>query len=306
MTQLSIIFLGTGGSWPTVKRNVSSVALKRAGEILLFDCGEGTQRQFQKSSLSYMQTSKIFITHFHGDHFLGIPGLIQTMQLNDRDIPLYIYGPKGMNDILVQLLSLGYFKPNYPVISQELDGGDILEFEGYKINVIRANHGVPALAYCLVENMRPGKFDKPKALSLGIPEGPLFSKLQKGETISLKDGRKITPDVVLGPERKGRKIVFSGDTRPMKEMVEFAKDADVLIHEATFESELEDVAGEYGHTTAAQAAEIAKEANVEKLFLIHISPRYIDYRLLEEDARKIFKESFVPKDFQEIEVKLKK
>jgi ribonuclease Z len=306
MTQLSIIFLGTGGSWPTVKRNVSSVALKRAGEILLFDCGEGTQRQFQKSSLSYMQISKIFITHFHGDHFLGIPGLIQTMQLNDRDIPLYIYGPKGMNDILVQLLSLGYFKPNYPVISQELDGGDILEFEGYKINVIRANHGVPALAYCLVENMRPGKFDKPKALSLGIPEGPLFSKLQKGETISLKDGRKITPDVVLGPERKGRKIVFSGDTRPMKEMVEFAKDADVLIHEATFESELEDVAGEYGHTTAAQAAEIAKEANVEKLFLIHISPRYIDYRLLEEDARKIFKESFVPKDFQEIEVKLKK
>jgi ribonuclease Z len=306
MTQLSIIFLGTGGSWPTVKRNVSSVALKRAGEILLFDCGEGTQRQFQKSSLSYMQISKIFITHFHGDHFLGIPGLIQTMQLNDRDIPLYIYGPKGMNDLLVQLLSLGYFKPNYPVISQELDGGDILEFEGYKINVIRANHGVPALAYCLVENMRPGKFDKPKALSLGIPEGPLFSKLQKGETISLKDGRKITPDVVLGHERKGRKIVFSGDTRPMKEMVEFAKDADVLIHEATFESELEDVAGEYGHTTAAQAAEIAKEANVEKLFLIHISPRYIDYRLLEEDARKIFKESFVPKDFQEIDIKLKK
>ena len=306
MTQLSIIFLGTGGSWPTVKRNVSSVALKRAGEIILFDCGEGTQRQFQKSSLSYMQISKIFITHFHGDHFLGLPGLIQTMQLNDRDIPLHIYGPKGMNDLLVQLLTLGYFKPNYPVISHEVDGGDVLDFEGYKINIIRVNHGIPALAYCLVEDMRPGKFDKPKALSIGIPEGPLFSKLQKGETINLKDGRKITPNMVLGPPREGRKIVFSGDTKPIKEMVEFAKDADVLIHEATFESELEDVAGDYGHTTAYQAAEIAKKANVGKLFLIHISPRYMDYKMIEEDARKIFEESFVPKDFQEVEVKLKK
>jgi len=196
---------------------------------------------------------------------LGIPGLIQTVQLNDRDIPLYIYGPKGMNDLLVQLLSLGYFKPNYPVISQELDGGDILEFEGYKINVIRANHGVPALAYCLVENMRPGKFDKPKALSLGIPEGPLFSKLQKVKQSALRMVEKLLQMLSLDMSAKEENC-FSGDTRPMKEMVEFAKDADVLIHEATFESELEDVAGEYGHTTAAQAAEIAKEANVEKLF----------------------------------------
>jgi len=306
MTQLSIIFLGTGGSWPTVKRNVSSVALKRAGEIILFDCGEGTQRQFQKSSLSYMQISKIFITHFHGDHFLGLPGLIQTMQLNDRDLPLHIYGPKGMNNLLEQILSLGYFKPNYPIISHEVDDTDILDFEGYKINVLRVKHGVPALAYSLVEDIRPGKFDKPKALSIGIPEGPLFSKLQKGETITLKDGKKITSKMVLGPSRKGRKIVFSGDTKPIKEMIDFAKDADILIHEATFESELEDVAGDYGHTTAYQAAEIAKKANVEKLFLIHISPRYMDYKVIEEDACKIFKDSFVPKDFEEVEIKLKK
>ncbi len=305
MTQLSIIFLGTGGSWPTVKRNVSSVALKRAGEIILFDCGEGTQRQFQKSSLSYMQISKIFITHFHGDHFLGLPGLIQTMQLNDRVVPLHIYGPKGMNNLLEQILTLGYFRPNYPIVSHEVDEGDVLDFEGYKINVLRVKHGVPALAYALVEDMRPGKFDKPKALSMGIPEGPLFSKLQKGETITL-DNKKITSKMVLGPSRKGRKIVFSGDTKPIKEMVDFAKNADILIHEGTFESELEDVAGEYGHTTAYQAAEIAKKANVEKLFLIHISPRYMDYKVIEEDARKIFKESFVPKDFDEIEVNLKK
>ena len=306
MTQLSIIFLGTGGSWPTVKRNVSSVALKRAGEIILFDCGEGTQRQFQKSSLSYMQISKIFITHFHGDHFLGLPGLIQTMQLNDRDVPLYIYGPIGMNNLLEQILSLGYFKPNYPIISHEVEDADVLDFDGYKINVLRVKHGVPALAYSLVEDMRPGKFDKPKALSIGIPEGPLFSKLQKGETITLKDSRKITSKMVLGPSRKGRKIVFSGDTKPIKEMVDFAKDADILIHEATFESELEDIAGDYGHTTAYQAAEIAKKANVEKLFLIHISPRYMEYKVIEEDARKIFKDSFVPKDFEEVEIKLKK
>ena len=306
MTQLSILFLGTGGSWPSVKRNVSSVALKRAGEIILFDCGEGTQRQFQKSKLSYMQISKIFITHFHGDHFLGLPGLIQTMQLNDREIPLHIYGPKGMIKLLNQLLSLGYFRPNYEIIGYEIDGGDVLKFDGYKISVIRVKHGIPALAYCLEEDMRPGKFDKPKALKLGIPEGPLFSNLQKGKTITLKDGRKITPNMVLGPPRKGRKIVFSGDTKPIDEMINFAKDADVLIHEATFDSELKDLSSDYGHTTASQAAEIAKKADVDKLFLIHISPRYNENSVLEDEAKKIFKNSVVPKDFHEFEVKLKK
>jgi len=306
MTQLSIIFLGTGGSWPTVKRNVSSLAVKRAGEIILFDCGEGTQRQFQKSKLSYMQISKVFITHFHGDHFLGLPGLIQTMQLNDRDIPLHIYGPKGMNTLTDQLLSLGYFRPNYKIIVHEVDEGGILDFDEYTIHVIRVKHGIPALGYSLEEKMRPGKFDKPKALKLGIPEGPLFSKLQKGKMITLDDGRKITPDVVLGPPRKGRKITISGDTIPIDKMVDFAKNSDVLIHEATFNSDLEDVANDYGHTTAAQAARIAKKANVEKLYMVHISPRYLDSQLLEEDARKIFKNSYAPKDFQEIEIKLKK
>lgn len=306
MTQLSIIFLGTGGSWPTVKRNVSSIAVKRAGEIILFDCGEGTQRQFQKSSLSYMQISKIFITHFHGDHFLGLPGLIQTMQLNDRELPLHIYGPKGMDNLLEKILSLGYFKPNYPIIPHIVKEGENLVFEDYKINILHVKHGIPALAYSLVENIRPGRFDKPKALSMGIPEGPLFSKLQKGETIILKNGKKINSNMVLGPSRKGRKIVFSGDTIPINQMIDFSINADVLIHEATFESELEDVAGEYGHTTAYQAAEIAKKANVEKLFLLHISPRYMNHKLIEEDARKIFKNSFVPKDLEEIEIKLKK
>lgn len=305
MTQLSIIFLGTGGSWPTVKRNVTSIAVKRGREIILFDCGEGTQRQFQKSKLSYMQISKIFITHFHGDHFLGIPGLVQTMQLNDRDIPLHVFGPKGINQLVKQLLSLGYFKPAYQILSHEIDEGIILDFDEYIIKIIRVNHGVPTLGYCLEEKMRPGKFNKLKALELGIPEGPLFSKLQKGQSIVLKDGKKITPDMVLGLPRKGRKIVISGDTRPVDQMVDFAKDADVLIHEATFDKSLEEISMDYGHTTASQAAEIAKKANVERLFLNHISPRYLDNKVLEEEAKKIFKNSIVPKDFQHFEIKLK-
>jgi ribonuclease Z len=306
MTQLRIIFLGTGGSWPTVKRNVSSLAIKRGSEILLFDCGEGTQRQFQQSNLSYMQISKIFITHFHGDHFLGLPGLIQTMQLNDRETPLHIYGPKGMEHLTNHLLTLGYFRPSYEIISHDITNGDEVEFEEYSIHVLKVKHNVPAFAYCLEEQQRPGKFNKPKALELGIPEGPLFSKLQCGQTITLANGKNITPDMILGPSRKGRKIVISGDTMPCEEMIAFSKNADVLVHEATFDSDLEDIAKDYGHTTAAQAAEIAKKADVEKLFLVHISPRYLDYRVLENDARKIFVQSFVPKDFQEIEIKLKK
>jgi ribonuclease Z len=306
MTQLSIVFLGTGGSWPTVKRNVSSIAIKRGSEIILVDCGEGTQRQFQKSNLSYMQISKVFITHFHGDHFLGLPGIIQTMQLNDRNKPLHIYGPKGMKQLLSQLVSLGYFKPGYMIVAHELDGGDTLKFDGYNIHVSRVKHNVPTLAYTLEEHMRPGKFNKPKALAMGVPEGPLFSKLQRGQTITLKNGKKITPDMILGPPRKGRKIVISGDTTPCEHMIAFAKDADILIHDATFDSELEEVANEYGHTTASQAAEIAKKAQVERLFLTHISPRYLDHRILENEARKIFKRSFVPKDFQEVDVALKK
>jgi ribonuclease Z len=306
MTQINIVFLGTGGSWPSVKRNVSSVAIKRGSEIILFDCGEGTQRQLQKSKLSYMQISKIFITHFHGDHFLGLPGLIQTMQLNDRVLPLHIYGPKGMNILLEQLLSLGYFKPNYKIISHEIDEKDILDFGEYQIKILKVKHGVPTMAYSFEEKMRPGKFNKQKALELGIPEGPLFSKIQKGKTVTLKDGRKIIPKMVLGPQRKGRKIVISGDTKPVPEMIDFAKDADVLIHEATFDSSLEDISSEYGHSTASQAAEIAKKAKVEKLFLTHISPRYNDSNKLEEEAQEVFKNSFIPKDFQEINVSLKK
>ena len=305
MTQLTIIFLGTGGSWPSTKRNVTSIAIKRGREIILFDCGEGTQRQFQKSQLSYMQIDKIFITHFHGDHFLGLPGLIQTMQLNDRKKPLNLYGPPGLKSLLKQILHLGYFKPTYQIIAFELQSNDSVLFDNYQIDTLHTPHGVPALAYALRESGRPGKFNKQKALNLGIPEGPLFSKLQKGNIITLKDGRTITPDMVLGPPRPGRTIVFSGDSRPNVSMIEFAKEADVLIHEATFTSEHEDIAYQYGHSTARQAAQIASEAQVKQLFLTHISPRYLDYKKILNDAKQEFPQTIVPKDFDEISVALK-
>ncbi|HEC89752.1 MAG TPA: ribonuclease Z [Thermoplasmatales archaeon] len=306
MTQLKIIFLGTGGSWPTVKRNVSSIAIKRGGEIILFDCGEGTQRQFQKSNLSYMQIKKIFITHYHGDHFLGLPGLIQTMQLNDRKEPLHIYGPKGIDSLINSILNLGYFKLSYPIYAHEVKDADLIQFDEYHVKAASVDHGVPAIAYYLEEEMRPGRFNKPKALELGVPEGPLFSRLQKGISITLKDGRVITPDMVLGPPRRGRKIVISGDTRPIDKMISFARYADALIHEATFASDLKDISFEYGHTTAEEAAEIAKKAEVDRLFLVHISPRYIDSKVLEREARQIFPNTIVPKDFQEVDIPLKK
>jgi ribonuclease Z len=306
MTQLSIIFLGTGGSWPTLKRNVTSIAVKRGREIILFDCGEGTQRQFQKSKLSYMQISKIFITHFHGDHFLGLPGLVQTMQLNDRDKPLHIYGPPGIVTLCSQLFTLGYFKPNYKIIAHEITPGDSLEFDTYFIHTIKVNHNVPTIAYCLEEKMRPGKFNKSKALSLGIPEGPLFGKLQRGFNITLDNGTIISPNHVLGPPRKGRKIVYSGDTKPSTTLIKFAHEADVLIHDSTFHSDLEDIARDYSHSTATQSAQIAKDAHVQRLYLFHISPRYLETKELEIEARKIFPHSFVAKDFQEVEIKLKK
>ena len=304
MTQLSVVFLGTGGSWPTVNRNVSCTAIKRGSEVLLFDCGEGSQRQIQQSSISYMQIHHIFITHFHGDHFLGLPGLMQTMQLNDREKPVHIYGPKGINELATQLLHLGYFRPAFPVIIHEVHSDDEITFDDYTVSALKVPHNVPTLAYCFKEKMRPGKFNKPQALKLGIPEGPLFSKLQKGQTITLKDGTSISPEMVLGPPRRGRKIVISGDTTSCTEMIAFASGADLLVHEATFDSELEDIAVDYGHTTARQAATIAKKAKVKKVYLTHISPRYLKKKVLEDDARSVFKSSYVPYDFDEVDVKL--
>lgn len=303
--QLYIHFLGTGGSWPSSERNVCAIAIKRGSEVLLFDCGEGTQRQLQKSSLSYMQVSTIFITHFHGDHFLGLPGLIQTFQLNDRETPLHVYGPPGMQEIIVQCTHLGYFRPTYEIVGHDLAPGNSVEFNGYEVTCIEARHNIPALSYCIKEKMRPGRFDKKRALDLGIPEGRLFGQLQCGNTVDV-DGRIIAPDMVLGAPRPGRKITISGDTTPNPALIDFAKNSDVLIHEATTDASLEDKANDYGHSTAQQAAQIALEAGVERLYLMHISPRYRDITPLEAEARAVFAESYISHDFMHTEVKLKK
>lgn len=300
---MKLVFLGSGGSWPSKERNLSSVALKMNGEVILFDCAEGTQRQLIMSSLNFMHVNKILISHFHGDHFLGLPGLIQSMYLNDRSRSLEIYGPQGTSNIVNGVLSLGYFSPTFEIKVRDLSDGDEVSFERYNIRVRAADHDIPALAYCVEENQRKGRFHPEKALALGVQEGPLFRKLQNGQSVQVGD-KKVTPEDVLGKPRPGRKVVYSGDTRPSEAVLDLARNCDVLIHDSTLASELEEKALRYGHSTARQAANVAKSANAKVLFLTHISPRYDDVLPLEEEARTIFKYSFVACDFLEHEINL--
>jgi len=298
---MHVLFLGTSGSWPTPKRNVSAVAVKRGPEVLLFDCGEGTQRQFMLSPMSFMQVARIFVTHFHGDHFLGIPGLVQSMTMSDRTAPLEMYGPRGMKDLVRQLLTLGYFKPGFDVPVHELSGGDAVDFGEYVVRALEAQHTVPALSYALEEKQRPGRFDLARAKALGIPEGPLYRRLQGGESIVL-GGKTFTPDMVLGPPRRGRKIVYTGDTMPTEALVAFARGADVLIHDATAESSIEEKANRYGHSTGRQAALVAKDAGVGLLILTHVSPRYDEPGPILADATSVFPKSVLAEDFHELDV----
>ena len=298
---MQLLFPGTSGSWPTPKRNVSAVALKRGPEVILFDCGEGTQRQFMLSPMSFMQVGRIFVTHFHGDHFLGIPGLVQSMTMSDRQGPLEMYGPRGMKDLVHQLLTLGYFKPGFEVPVRELSGGDVVDFGEYVVRALDAQHTVPALSYALEEKGRPGRFDLEKAKALGIPEGPLYRRLQAGEAVTV-GGKTFTADQVLGAPRRGRKIVYTGDTMPTEALVAFARGADVLIHDATAESSLEEKANRYGHSTARQAALVAKDAGVGRLVLTHVSPRYEDSAPILADATPVFPNTILAEDFAQVEV----
>lgn len=297
---MELVFLGTGASWPTARRNTSSVAVKRGDEVILFDCGEGTQRQFQRSKLSYMQTRRIFVSHLHADHYLGIPGLAQTMDLNEREDPLEVYGPPGSRKVLGPLLQLGG-RRSFDVSVTELVDGDVVELDGYRVRARELTHTDTNLGYALEEDPRPGRFDKERALELGVPEGPLFSELQEGNSVETPEGDVVEPGQVLGPERRGRKVVYSGDAQPCEATVELAEGADVLVHEATYASDFED-ANAYGHSTAQQAAYMARRAGVEKLFLTHISPRYDDVTPLEEEAREVFPESQVAEDLQDVVV----
>ena len=301
---MELVFLGTGASWPSVERNVPAVAVKRGSEVILFDCGEGTQRQFQRSPLSYMQVQKIFITHLHADHYLGLPGLVQTMRLNERKEPLLIAGPPGIRELCEDLRVIPRGSKDgrsakgargLQVQVVELASPTDLPFEGYKVLAREVRHTIPALAYAIVEEMRPGRFNKPRALELGVPEGKAFGMLQRGESVTLEDGRVITAEMVLGPARRGRKVVYTGDCVPCEQTVELAQGADYLVHESTYANDFPD-ANKHGHSTAAQAAFIAKAAKVGTLYLTHISPRYTNAKPLVEEARKIFSESYEAHD----------
>jgi ribonuclease Z len=304
---LRIVFLGTGGSVPTLNRGLPAVLIQHKGEQILFDCGEGVQRQMVRAGGGFHRKMKIFVTHMHGDHVLGLPGLMQTMALLDRQRRLDVYGPPGIREFLECIKRTVQFALTFQVEIHEIDEeGTACEESEYSVEAAWSNHVVPSLAYAFVEKSRPGRFFPQKAKRIGVPEGPLWSRLQQGHEVKLSSGRTVKPREVLGPPRKGRKIVYTGDTRPFKSFVKLAKGANILIHDATFEDELQDRAYEDGHSTPSQAARDARKANVKNLILTHISARYSDTGLLLKQAKKMFRKTQVAEDFMEIEIPLVK
>jgi len=307
---LSVTFLGTSAARPTVERNVSGVALVREGETLLFECGEGTQRQMMRYGVSFA-LSEIFFTHFHADHFLGVIGLIRTLGLQARTEPLLLYGPKGAKKLLGQAMQLGVEQVPFAVEIEEVKAGMVLrergagsgQRDGYEIRVFGTEHGGGSVGYALREHERRGRFDVEKARAAGIPEGPLWGKLTKGEPITLPNGPTFRPSDFVGPKRPGRLVVLTGDTRPCAAVVDAAQGADLLIHEATFGEEERDRAKETGHSTAKEAAQVALAAKARRLVLSHVSARYsISAEELIKEARAVFPETAVAKDGMTIEV----
>ena len=300
---MKVVVLGSGGSWPSRDRNPPAVALKLDGDILLFDCAEGTQRQFMLSSLSFMQVRYVLISHLHADHFLGLPGLVETMALNGRKEPLHVFGPEGSAARLRTLFSVGYFSPAFDIDFRDLEPGEDVSIDGLKLSCARAIHQVPALSYAVEEPGRPGRFDLQKAKALGIPEGPLFNRLQSGSPV-IAGGKTVTPDMVLGPPRKGRKVVYTGDTSPSAQILDLARDCDLLIHDSTADASLTQKANQYGHSSNVQAAQAARDAGALRLLLVHLSPRFGPEegpRILEE-AQKVFPQTVLAADLMELEV----
>jgi ribonuclease Z len=297
---LDLVFFGTSGSVPTAQRAPSALLLRRGGERLLFDCGEGTQRQLLRSSVGLIELREVFVSHFHADHYLGLPGMLKTFALRGREVPLTVYGPPGLRELFGALRRV-FGKLTYALELVELEPGDVLERRGYRLVTFPVAHGVRSLGFAFVELPRPGRFDVETADALGLPPGPERGLLQAGESVQLPDGKVVTPDEVLGPPRGGRKIVLSGDTAPSPTVLEAAREAEVLVHEATFLDEERERARETAHATALEAAEIAREADVGLLALTHLSNRYFGPEVARE-ARTIFPDTVVPKDFDVIEV----
>jgi len=302
---IRVVFLGTSGSVPTLKRSLPAVVVQCPRDQWMFDCGENVQRQMMAAKVSFHRKMKIFITHLHGDHVLGLPGLLQTMALMDRKEPVQIYAPKGLKDFLVCTKETLNFGLTYPVdIFEILAEGLVVDETEYQVIATKANHSIPGYSFSLVEKPRPGKFYPKKAVALGIPAGELWSKLQRGEEVKNQDGKTVKPSEVMGPPRPGRKIVYTGDTKPFEWFGKFAEGADLVIHDCTFDDSLKEKAELDGHSTPSQAAAQAKSANAKKLVLSHISARYPDASLLLDQAKKVFPNSILAEDYLEFELSL--
>jgi ribonuclease Z len=291
---LDVVFLGTAGSAPSARRGLPATLVRRGGDKLLFDCGEGTQRQLLKST-GLIDLEEVFLTHYHVDHFLGLPGMIKSFSLRGRETPLTVYGPPGLKQ-LFDVLKPVIGKNTYRIQLVELEPNEELERDGYLIAAFDVRHRSPGFGYALIEHERPGRFDEQRARELGVTPGPDFGRLQRGETVN-----GVEPEQVVGEARRGRKVVISGDTAPCDMMRAVAHRADLLIHEATFLSDERERAYETGHSTARQAAEIAEESEVEMLALHHVSLRYGGGELRDE-ARAVFPNTIVPRDFDRVEI----
>jgi ribonuclease Z len=300
---LSVRILGTSASRPTVERNVSSLAIHREGETLMFDCGEGTQRQMMRWGVSFA-LADIFFTHLHADHMLGVIGLIRTMALQGREEKLTLWGPQGSSRILKRAEGLGFERATFPVEIIEVAADSPIKRSGYAIVPFEVEHrNSESLGFALVEETRKGRFDPDHARALGIPEGPLWGQIHRGQSVTLPDGRVIQSSELVGPQRVGRRVVVTGDTRPCAATVEHSREADLLIHEATFGDEEAERAIETGHSTAREAAGVARDASARRLLLTHFSARYSrDAGSLEREAREVFRETMVARDGLEIDV----
>jgi ribonuclease Z len=303
---MKVIPLGTSSGKPTLRRNVSALAVVHEGEWLLFDCGEGTQMQIARAGLSPSRLVAIFITHLHGDHLNGLPGLLSTMGLDRRTRDLQLIGPTGMGDYLGTLMRLKTLFVTYPLEIREISSADeligVFDAPSYTVRARALVHRLFALGYRVDEKARPGRFDVEAARELGVPEGPLFGKLQSGESVELSNGSVVKPSDVLGPPRPGKSVAYCLDTRPCTAAVELGRGVDLLIHEATFTEELKDEAYEYGHSTAADAGRTAAEAGAKQLLLTHFSSRFPDPSPLLDEAKAVFGETRLAEELEVVDV----
>jgi ribonuclease Z len=299
---LDVVFLGTAGSTPTARRAPAATLIRRGGDRILLDCGEGTQRQLLRSQVGLVDVGIVLFTHYHADHVLGFPGLLKTYDLRGREQGLEVYGPAGLGDLLTIFAPI-VGRLSFPLHVRELGDGDEVAGRGYRLLAHAVDHRGPGVAWELSEDERPGQFDVDEARRLGVPEGPAFGELQRGGSVTAADGSLITPAAVLGPARRGRTLVFSGDTRPCASVRRAALGADLLVHEASFVSDDRARAKETRHSTAAEAAELAAASAVKLLALTHLGARAAP-RAVKDEAREIFAATVVPRDFDTIELPL--